>query len=97
MLKESLSCIRQKRTQKNGNNEVQYNNRTIKVPAIIHMYAHPDRNKKSDNSSFFAPPRCGGGLIVLPLSVRTSIGPSVTLRRTVLVSASPPTVFDAGI
>ena len=41
---------------------------------------------------FYAPAtKSGGGHIVLPLSVRTS----VTRFNTLLVSATPPKVFDA--
>ena len=38
----------------------------------------------------------GEGHIVLPLSVRIYVRTSVTLFSTVLVSATPPNVFDAG-
>ena len=44
---------------------------------------------------FMPPPRSGEGHIVLPFSVRTYIRTSVTLFSTVLVSATPPKVFDA--
>ena len=43
---------------------------------------------------FMPPLRSGEGHIVLPLSERTYT--SVTLFSTVLVSAIPPKVFDAG-
>ena len=46
----------------------------------------------NSKSTFYAPPQSGVGHIVLPLSVCTS----VTLLSTVLVSATPPKVFDAG-
>ena len=41
------------------------------------------------------PPRSGEGHIVFTL-VRPYVRTSVTLFRTVLVSATPPKVFDAG-
>ena len=44
---------------------------------------------------FMPPPRSGEGHIVLPMSVCTYVHTSVTLFSTVLVSASPPKVFDA--
>ena len=42
--------------------------------------------------SFMPPPCSGEGHVVLPLSVRTSVTPF----STVLVSATPLKVFDAG-
>ena len=62
------------------------------VRSIIHSLELVDYLSVQAHN-FMPPPRSREEHIVLPLSVRTS----VTLFITVLVSATSPTVFDAGI
>ena len=71
--------------------------RSINVPATNHMYTHPIGNKRARKAHVYAPATIWAGHKVLSLSVRTFICPFVIHCSTIVVSASPPTVFDAGI
>ena len=67
------------------------------VPATNHMYMHPIGNKRARKAHVYALATMWAGHKVLALSVRTFICPFVILCITIVVSAIPPTVFDAGI
>ena len=67
------------------------------VPATNHMYTHPIGNKRARKAHVYAPATMWAGHKVLALSVGTFICPFVILCSTIVISASPPTVFDAGI